>query len=156
MSEVPLKPLGKQDIKKLELALILGTLLRGDVLKKAIEVHDKLTWLDSLLVAAGALARERAGIPVYKIAEELGRTEATIRNHLQEKTEAGKLVKKTYDELVEKKGVLEIKLPEIGLATEAEINELREKVKALEEENAALKAKISYIKDELQAILSKL
>jgi probable regulatory domain-containing protein len=155
MSEVPLKPLGKEDIKKLELALIMGTLFRGDVLKQAIETHDKLTWLDSLLVAAGALARERAGIPTFKIAEELGRTEATIRSHLQGKTEAGKLVKETYDELVKKGGKLEITLPELGISSQA-LTELQEKVKKLEEENRELKLKIEQAKEKLREIVEQL
>ncbi|MEM3692282.1 MAG: transcriptional regulator, partial [Candidatus Korarchaeum sp.] len=95
--EIPLKPVGKEDVRKLELALLLGTLLRPDVLEKVRSSEDRLTWLDSLVVAAGALARERAGYSASKIADELGRTEATIRNHLTGKTEAGKLVRETYD-----------------------------------------------------------
>ncbi len=96
MDEIPLKPAGKEEIRKLELSLILGTLFRPDVLESIRMASDKVTWLDSLIVAAGALARERAGMTTSKIAEELGRTEQTIRNHLNEKTEAGKLVKATY------------------------------------------------------------
>lgn len=111
MSTVPLKPIGKEDIKKLELALILGTLFREDVIEQIRSAEDKVTWLDSLVVAAAALARERAGIPVARIAEELGRTEATIRNHLGGKTEAGRIVKETYKKLVESGGELEIEIP---------------------------------------------
>ncbi len=111
MSTVPLKPIGKEDIKKLELALILGTLFREDVIEQIRSAEDKVTWLDSLVVAAAALARERAGIPVARIAEELGRTEATIRNHLGGKTEAGRIVKETYKILVESGGKLEIEIP---------------------------------------------
>jgi probable regulatory domain-containing protein len=88
-----LKPLGKEDIRKLELSLILGTLLRPDVMDAIRKAEDKLTWLDSLIIAAGALARERAGYSLGKIAEELGRTESTIRNHLTGRTEAGRLVR---------------------------------------------------------------
>lgn len=34
MSEVPLKPIGKDEIRRLELALILITLMRANVLEK--------------------------------------------------------------------------------------------------------------------------
>jgi len=111
MTQVPLKPLGREDIRKLELALILGSMFRKDVLEQALSSTDKVTWLDSLIVAAGALARERAGYTIPRIAEELGRTEATIRNHLQGKTEAGKIVKETYEELVKNGGELKLELP---------------------------------------------
>ncbi|MGC8679463.1 MAG: transcriptional regulator, partial [Fervidicoccaceae archaeon] len=109
MSEtIPLKPLGKEDIRRLELALILGTLLREDVLEKIRNAEDRLTWLDSLIVAAGALARERANYTIEKISEELGRSESTVRNHLTGKTEAGKLVKETYENIKTKGGILEL------------------------------------------------
>jgi len=116
--EIPLKPTTREEISKLESSLLVGTLLKEDILQKIRESADKLTWIDSLAVAAGALAREKAGMPVTQIAEELGRTEQTIRNHLHEKTEAGKLVRETYEYFV--KGG-EIKF-EIG----AEANKLRE------------------------------
>ncbi len=156
MSEIPLKPLGREEIKKLELALILGTLFRKEVLQQAIEVHDKLTWLDSLLVAAGALARERAGLPLFKIAEELGRTEVTIRNHIQGKTEAGKLVRETYEMLVKNNGKLEVSIPELGLTTERTIEEKERIIKQLEDENKLLKEKIAYIKEKLSEIIQQL
>ncbi len=149
MSEVPLKPLGKEDIRKLEVALILQTLFREDVIKQALEARDKVTWLDSLLVAAAALARERAGYPVSRIAEELGRSEATIRNHLQGKTEAGKIVRETYQELVKRGGVLEIQLPKIT-------GEEGERARQLEEELNKLKEKIEKAKEKIKEALSEL
>lgn len=149
MSEVPLKPIGKEDVRKLEIALILQTLFREDVIKQALEARDKVTWLDSLLVAAAALARERAGYPVSRIAEELGRSEATIRNHLQGKTEAGKIVRETYQELVKRGGVLEIRLPKI---TEGE----EERVRELEEELNKLKERIEKAKEKIREALSEL
>ncbi|MEM5832182.1 MAG: helix-turn-helix domain-containing protein [Candidatus Aenigmatarchaeota archaeon] len=100
MNDIPLKPIGKEEIRKLELSLILGTLFRQEVLESIRNAEDKITWLDSLIIAAGAFARDRAGITISKIAEELGRSEQTIRNHLTEKTEAGKLVKQTYESFV--------------------------------------------------------
>ncbi|UNQ72835.1 helix-turn-helix domain-containing protein [Infirmifilum sp. NZ] len=130
MSEIPLKPVGKEDVRRLELSLILGTLLRPEVIDAIRNAEDKLTWLDSLVVAAGALARERAGYSIVKIAEELGRTEATIRNHLAAKTEAGKLVKETYEKLLQSGGKLDI--PILGTASQSQVEELRKRVEELE------------------------
>lgn len=42
-----------------------------------------------MAVATAASAREKAKMPISQIAEELGRTEATIRSHLQGKTRIG-------------------------------------------------------------------
>ncbi|RLF01348.1 MAG: transcriptional regulator, partial [Thermoprotei archaeon] len=61
VEEIPLKPLSRSDIHKLETALMLATLLREDVLEKIKESTERLTWIDSLAVAAGALARAKAG-----------------------------------------------------------------------------------------------
>jgi probable regulatory domain-containing protein len=127
MSEVPLKPLGKEDIRKLELALILTTLTRPDVIEKIRSAEDKLTWLDSLVIAAAALARDKAGYPVSVIAEELGRSEITIRNHLAGKTEAGKLVLESYEILRSTGGTLSI-----PIATSSEIESLRKRIAELE------------------------
>jgi probable regulatory domain-containing protein len=127
MSEVPLKPLGKEEIRKLELALILTTLTRPDVIEKIRSAEDKLTWLDSLVIAAAALARDKAGYPVSVIAEELGRSEITIRNHLAGKTEAGKLVLESYEILRSTGGTLSI-----PIATSSEIESLRKRIAELE------------------------
>jgi len=53
--------------------------------------------VDSLAEAAGALARSKAGMHVSQIAEELGRSEASIREHLKGSSKAGKLVNETYE-----------------------------------------------------------
>jgi probable regulatory domain-containing protein len=145
--EIPLKPMGKEDIRKLELALILGTLFRGDVLEKIRSATDRLTWLDSLFVAAGALARDRAGYPVSKIAEELGRSEHTIRNHLSEKTEAGKLVAETYN-LIKERG----RLPELVFMSKEEISRVEE----LEKQVKELKEKLERVRTRLQELLKEL
>ena len=168
MSEVPLKPMGKSDIRKLELALIFGTLFRPDVVERIRNAEDRLTWLDSLVVAAAALARERAGYSVRQVAEEVGRTEATIRNHLQGKTEAGKLVKETYEMLVKAGGKLEIKPPQelasLGLAAteqvkEAVRKEMEKKLRKLEEEKRRVEERLKEleaVKAELEAKLKEL
>jgi len=148
MSEVPLKPIGKEEIKKLELSLILGTLFRQDVIESIRLAEDKVTWLDSLIVAAGSLARERAGLPVTKIAEELGRTEATIRNHLSGRTEAGKIIKETYERMV-KGEKLEITIDTQNEKLKQENEELKRKVEELS-------SKLSRIKSTMEQLLREI
>jgi probable regulatory domain-containing protein len=123
---IPVRPTSAKEIRELEIALIIGTLFRADVLQEIMDPKEFTTWVDSLAVAAGALAREKAGYPVSKIAEELGRTETTIRNHLQGKTKAGQLVRETYEKLV--RGELKIAIPLIG-GEVREVEELKKKVR---------------------------
>jgi len=149
--EIPLKPLTKEEIRRLELALILGTITRPDVLEKIRKAEDKLTWLDSLIVAAGALARDRAGMPVEAIAEELGRSPTTIRHHLAGKTEAGKLVKETYDMLVKSGGKLQV-----PIVSAVEVEELRKKVEELEKQLGELKSKIEKARSKIEEALREL
>ncbi len=158
--EVPLKPVGKEDVRRLELALIFGTLFRPDVVERIKAADDRLTWLDSLVVAAGALARERAGYPVWKIAEEVGRTEATVRNHLQGKTEAGRLVRETYEMLVKTGGKLEIKMP-AELAPEEtkvpeEVQKIKEELDALRKEKEEVEKRVRELEDEKRKLEEKL
>ncbi len=153
--EVPLKPLGKEDVRKLELGLIFGTLFRPDVIERIKNAEDRLTWLDSLVVAAAALARQRAGYSVPQIAEEVGRTDSTVRNHLEGKTEAGKLVKETYELLVKSGGRLELKLPEeLGGYKEAppDLKEAVQKVKASLE---GLEKAFSELKEAVDELATK-
>lgn len=107
MSSVPLKPLGREEVGRLESALMVATLFRPEVLEALRDSSTRLTWVDSLAVAAGAIARHKAGIPALKIAEELGRTETTVREHIAGKTKAGKLVLETYEWLVKNQGRFE-------------------------------------------------
>lgn len=158
MSEVPLKPLGKEEIRKLELALILTTLTRPDVLEKIKVTEDKLTWLDSLVIAAMALARDKAGYPLSAIADELGRSESTIRNHLAGKTEAGKLVLESYEILRSSGG----KLPtSMVVTTEVEllrkrINELEKALKEKDEVIKILTEKLSKVRSIINEALKEL
>ena len=122
--EIPLSPVGREEIHKLEAALLVGTLFRPEVLQALKDPSERLTWVDSLAVAAAALARQKAGMSVTAIAEELGRTEATIRGHLTGKTKAGQLVQQTYERFV-KEGV------KIEVTPAVEESKLREE---LEEE----------------------
>ena len=89
--KITLNPIGREEIHRLEVALLLETLLRTEVIQLLKDPSGRLTWVDSLAVAAGAIARERAKMTVSQIAEELGRTEATIRNHLAGKTKPANL-----------------------------------------------------------------
>lgn len=121
-------PIGKEDIHKLETALLIGTLFRPEVMEEIRNSSERLTWVDSLAVAAGAFARSKAGMTVPEIAEELGRTEATIREHLKGESKAGKLVIKTYELL--KEGTLKID----DLFSKSEKEQVKEKLIKLKEE----------------------
>lgn len=144
-AQIPIRPEGRQDIHRLETYLLIGTLLRKDVLEKIKDAEDRLTWIDSLAVAAGALARHKAGMPVTEIAEELGRTEATIRNHLNKKTEAGKLVWETYEMLV--RGELD---PLAAMVAAGE------DIARVRQENEELRKKLATIKEKLKELLDSL
>ncbi|MGC8543426.1 MAG: regulator [Vulcanisaeta sp.] len=128
MSEIPLKPLGKEDIRKLESALLVMSLFSPETLEALKNPHERLTWIDSLYTAAAAFARDKAGMPISSIADELGVTEATIRKHLRGETKAGQLVLKAYERL-SKEG-FKIELP--GELTSAivteDVSKLREKI----------------------------
>ncbi len=137
--EVPLNPLGRKEIHRLESTLLFGTLFRPEVLDLIKDPAERLTWVDSLAVAAGALAREKAGMTTSEIAQELGRTEQTIRKHLKGESKAGQLVRETY-ELI--KGG---KLENVFTSLE-ECREYREKY-----EN--LKRELERIKDEIEKLL---
>ncbi len=149
MEEIPLKPLSRSDIHKLESALIVATLLRRDVLEKIRESTERITWIDSLAVAAAALARSKAGMSAASIADDIGRSEATIRRHLAGKTEAGKLVLETYNKFI-REGV-RIELPET-LASECE--ELREALEEEKKKRKELEEKIKEIKKKLEDLIS--
>jgi len=109
---------------------------------------------------------DKAGYPVSQIAEELGRTEATIRNHLGRKTEAGKLVWETYEMLL--KGKADPVATVLSAAGDAEKfkeelekvvrerDELKQRVSELEEENAKLRSKLSEIRKRLEETLSSI
>ena len=142
LSHVPLRPTSKKEIMELETALIIGTIYRPDVIQLILDPVERATWVDSLAVAAAALARYKAGYTIPQIAEELGRSENTIRNHLKGKTKAGKLVLETYEMLA--KGELKLVIPIKGVVVpEERIKELENRIRELEKENAELKEKLS-------------
>ncbi len=132
LKNIPFNPMGKNDIKKLETFLVIYTLYRPEVLDLIKDPNEKATWVDSLAIAAAAFARYKAGIPISLIADELGRSEESIRNHISGKTKAGKLVIETYEKL--KSGQMKIVLPLFSNESEEEINKLKNQIKVLEEE----------------------
>ena len=153
--EVPLNPISRSDIHRLETALIVASLLREDILQKIRESMERLTWIDSLAVAAAALARAKAGMTVSKIAEDLGRSEATIRRHLTGKTEAGKIVEETYRRFI-KEGV-KIDIPS---AIKGTVEDFQSRIKELEAElqdairrNKELEEKIARVREKIDEIV---
>ncbi len=153
LSNVPLRPTSKREIQQLETALIIGTIYRPEVLDLIRDPLERATWVDSLAVAAAALAREKAGYTVSQIAEELGRSETSIRAHLHGKTKAGKLVRETYDLLA--RGQLRLVVPFVSgteaikpeelrelLKAREKLKEVEERLRILEEENRRLKEQL--------------
>ncbi|MEZ0393667.1 MAG: transcriptional regulator [Desulfurococcaceae archaeon] len=164
-SGVPLSPIGKRDISQLEFALIVGTLFRPEVVELIRDPIERSTWMDSLAVAAAALARQKAGKSVSEIAEELGRSEATIRSHLGQRTKAGKLVAETFEKL--RKGELRLVLPfargpgaEVGRPGEEkpgqQVAELRQELDALRRERDELARRLSDALEALKKIRAAL
>jgi len=143
---VPLNPLGKNDIKKLETFLIIGTLYRPEILQLIKDPNERSTWIDSLTIAAAAYARYKAGMPISLIADELGRSEETIRNHISGKTKAGSLIIETYEKI--KSGQLNLILS--FSSSNKELDELKNQVKNLKEEIEKLKME----RDELKNIIN--
>nr|WP_232461747.1 hypothetical protein [Thermococcus pacificus] len=158
--EIPLNPIGREEIHRLESILLFATLFRPEVIELIKDPAERLTWVDSLAVAAGAIAREKAGMTTGEIAEELGRTEQTIRKHLKGETKAGQLVRETYelikqgklDELVRN---IEILAGGGKLVPEEECRKLEERVRELEEENRELKAKVENVRKILSDTLER-
>jgi probable regulatory domain-containing protein len=156
--EVPLKPLGREDIQKLEAVLLLGTVSRKDVIEKmrSEDPKDRITWIDSLAVAAGALAREKAGMSVSRIADELGRGEQTIRAHLTGKTEAGKLVRETYEMLLKGEKVLTFIFKETEVSSKEEIEKLKNEIEKERKEKNELQEKLNKMQNKLENIIKAL
>ncbi|MCD6458972.1 MAG: transcriptional regulator [Thermoproteales archaeon] len=130
---------------------MISTLLRKDVINKIRESSERITWIDSLAVAAAALARSKAGMTVAAIADDIGRTEATIRRHLSGKSEAGKLVLGTYNKFI-KEGV-KIELPEF---LSDKCKHLEEQLKAEKELREQLENKLKDVKRKLEDLIKSL
>ena len=78
--------------------LLFATLFRKEVLELIKDSVERLTCVDNLAVTFGVIAREKAGMGVSEIAEELGRTEQT-----KGKSKSGQLVRKTYELIKQEK-----------------------------------------------------
>ena len=128
MSEIPLKPMGKEDIRKLESALLVMSLFSPETLEALKNPHERLTWVDSLYTAAAAFARDKAGMPISQIADEIGVTEATIRKHLRGETKAGQLVLKAYERLSKEGFRIELPSELAGAVTTEDVSKLKEKI----------------------------
>jgi len=156
--EVPLRPMGREDIQKLEAVLLIGTVSREDVIEKMRNGNpqDRITWIDSLAVAAGALAREKAGMTTTRIADELGRGEQTIRAHLTGKTEAGRLIRETYEMLIKGERVLPFITREKETATTEEIEKLRQELETERKEKTELEIKLHQMQKKLEDAMKTL
>ena len=155
--EIPLTPIGREQIHKLESALLIASIFSPRVLEELENPRERLTWIDSLAVAAAALAREKAKMSIPQIAEELGRTEATIRNHLQGRTKAGQIVRETYERFL-REGV-KIQLPtELFKEKYAPLGEgvEAEKISKLQSELDSLKARISEYESRISEYQSRI
>ena len=118
-----------------------------------------------MAVAAAALAREKAKMTVSQIADELGRSEATIRNHLGGKTKAGQIVRETYERFLregvklELPSIFELKQPSLEEAIRSGEVVRREEVEKLKEKYEAeindLKNQLSEAKKSLDELRSK-
>ncbi len=129
---IPLKPMGKEEIHRLEYSLLISSLIEVLTDPKFVEQlrdpKDRLTWIDSIATAAAALAREKAGMTLSEIADDIGRTEATIKKHLKGETEAGKIVLEAYKKL--EKGEIDDTLSVIlGLKKVEGLDEVKELLK---------------------------
>ncbi|MEM0351206.1 MAG: hypothetical protein QXU61_05520, partial [Archaeoglobaceae archaeon] len=134
------------DIHKLESILLFATLMRKEVIEMIKDPKERLTWVDSLAVAASAIAREKAMMSISEIANELGRTEVSIRKHLKGESKAGQLVRETYELL--KQG----KLDEILKGIAFEDKRLEEEIERLKAENENLKLKLSKVREKLSEL----
>jgi len=151
--EVTLSPMTRREIHQLETALLIGTLLRPDVIEAIKSAEERLTWIDSLAVAAGALAREKAKMTVSEIADDLGRTEHTIRNHLAGKTKAGKLVLETYQRFLKEGVKIDVSaVAPVAVEATKEIEQLKAELNKKDEQLKQLQAKLEDLEKSKDAL----
>ncbi len=156
LSHIPLRPTSKKEIQQLEMALIIATLYSPEVIELIKDPIERATWVDSLAVAAAALARYKAGYSIRQIADEVGRSETMIRAHLNGKTKAGKLVLQTYEKL--KRGELKIVVPFLRVPktmVEADLQAMREEKKKFEEELKRTKEELENLKKQYEDLKNK-
>jgi probable regulatory domain-containing protein len=117
---------------------------------RSADPKDRITWIDSLAVAAGALAREKAGMSVPRIADELGRGEQAIRSHLTGKTEAGRLVRETYEMLVRGEKVLSFMVREAEAPSREEVEKLKLELEKERKEKAELQERLGKLQSKIE------
>ncbi|MEM0079767.1 MAG: transcriptional regulator [Nitrososphaerota archaeon] len=147
--EISLTPIGREQIHKLETALLISTILSPEVIEELKNPAERLTWVDSLAVAAAALAREKAKMTITQIAEDIGRSEATIRNHLTGKTKAGQLIRQTYERFL-REGV------KIEIPSTKELEELKRKLEEEKKKIEILENTLKDVKESLKQLMEKL
>ncbi len=130
--QIKLNPITKEEIHKLANTLLIYSILRPEIIEKIKDPQERLTWVDSLAVAAYAIAMQKAGKTISDIADAIGRTEATVRRHLSKETEAGKIVWETYEKLARGEEI-EIIYPEGGISKD-KIKEIVAKLENILEE----------------------
>jgi len=150
--EIPFNPMGRQEIHQLESILLFATLFRPEVIELIKDPSERLTWVDSLAVAAGAIAREKANMSVTEIANELGRTEQTVRKHLKGETKAGQLVRETYE--LSKGGKLEELIKTVEVIEKGAQGEFvaKEEYEKLKKEKEELETKLNSLRSGLERI----
>ncbi|MCF8884200.1 MAG: transcriptional regulator [Nitrososphaerota archaeon] len=147
--EISLTPIGREQIHKLETALLISTILSPEVIEELKNPAERLTWVDSLAVAAAALAREKAKMTITQIAEDIGRSEATIRNHLTGKTKAGQLIRQTYERFL-REGI------KIEIPSTKELEELKRKLEEEKKKIEILENTLKDVKESLKQLMEKL
>jgi len=151
MEEIPLNPISKEEVHRLESLLLFATLFRPEVIEIIRNPAERLTWVDSLAVAAGAIAREKARMSLSEIANELGRTEQSLRKHLKGETKAGQLVRETY-ELIKQGKLSEILSLLEKFEESTKLKDEVEKLRAQREEFDRKIAELEKLKSELEEV----
>lgn len=164
-SELPLKPINKREIRLLEAALVVGSILTLEIRELLNDPIERVNWMDSVSVAAASMARHAAGMTISEIAMELDRSELLIKSHLESRTTAGKIIARIYEKLV--KGELRAvnldqfcggeEIERLRLEIErlkSENNTLREKLGLIELENLNLKDVVNRLENETKQLQS--
>ena len=116
---------------------------------------ESTLFLDNLYVATASLAREKAGYSIPEIAEELRRSEVTIKAHISGATKIGRIVREAY-EMLSKPGELPVRRLDVAIVSDKEVEKFKEIIKRLENENNELRKTIKKLEEEVNAYKSTL
>ncbi|MEM2267282.1 MAG: transcriptional regulator, partial [Nitrososphaerota archaeon] len=86
---------------------------------------------------------------ITQIAEDIGRSEATIRNHLTGKTKAGQLIRQTYERFL-REGI------KIEIPSTKELEELKRKLEEEKKKIEILENTLKDVKESLKQLMEKL